>query len=146
AVVLNSLGVKRHIAVTSIKGLHELDFTFRNARLTVIKELQRAEDEKLLARVSRSFIERTCPECHGTRPSPTASAAPTGQSGLADVTAKSLDDLNGCASDVPGTLPEAMRPMANQLVDTLLAMARRLLDLGLGYLGLDRAGATLSTG
>ena len=145
-IVLNGPEEKKHIAVTSSKGLHELDFTFRNARLTVIKELQRAEDEKRLARVSRFFIERTCPECHGTRLSPTAAAPQIGQLGLADVTAKTLEDLVGWASDVPSTLPEAMRPMANQLVDTLLAMARRLLDLGLGYLGLDRAGATLSTG
>src|SRR5690625_3819268 len=145
-IVLNGPEEKKHIAVTSSKGLHELDFTFRNARLTVIKELQRAEDEKRLARASRFFIERTCPECHGTRLSPTAAAPQIGQLGLADVTAKTLEDLIGWASDVPGTLPEAMRPMANQLVDTLLAMARRLLDLGLGYLGLDRAGATLSTG
>src|SRR5699024_12850760 len=105
-----------------------------------------AEDEKRLARVSRFFIERTCPECHGTRLSPTAAAPQIGQLGLADVTAKTLEDLIGWASDVPGTLPEAMRPMANHLVATLLAIAQRLLDLGLGCRGLDRAGARICTG
>src|SRR5699024_2144228 len=136
---------KKHISVSSTTCLHELDFTFRNSRLAVITELQRAEAEKRLARVSRIFIEHTRPECQATRLSPTAAAPQIGELRLADVTAKTLEDLVGWASDVPSTMPEAMRPMANQLVDTLLAMARRLLDLGLGYLGLDRAGATLST-
>ncbi|SJM61785.1 excinuclease ABC subunit A [Gulosibacter sp. 10] len=145
-IVLDGPEEKKHIAVASKKGLHELDFTFRNARLTVTEELKRATDEKRLARVSRFLIERECPECRGTRLSPAAAAPRIGELGLADATAKTLDDLVAWAAEVPGSLPAEMRPMADTLVGTLLGMARRLLDLGLGYLALDRAGASLSTG
>ncbi|WP_238148267.1 excinuclease ABC subunit UvrA [Rothia halotolerans] len=145
-IVLNGPEEKKHIAVTSKKGVHELDFTFRNARLTVTEELKRAEDEKRLARVSRFLIERVCPACRGTRLSPAAAAPRIGELGLAEATAKTLEDLVDWAAEVPDALPEEMRPLAAGLVDTLLGMARRLLDLGLGYLALDRAGSTLSTG
>jgi excinuclease ABC subunit A len=145
-IVLDGPEEKKHIAVTSKKGVHELDFTFRNARLTVTEELKRAEDEKRLARVSRFLVERVCPTCRGTRLSPAAAAPRIGEVGLAEATAKTLEDLVDWAAEVPGALPEEMRPLAASLVDTLLGMARRLLDLGLGYLALDRAGSTLSTG
>ncbi|GAA2090218.1 MULTISPECIES: excinuclease ABC subunit UvrA [Brevibacterium] len=145
-IVLNGPEEKKHITVTSKKGVHELDFTFRNARLTVTEELRRADDEKRLARVSRFLLERVCPACGGTRLSATAAAPRIGELGLADVTAHTLDELVAWAATVPETLPEAMHPLARSLVDTLLGMARRLLDLGLGYLALDRAGSSLSTG
>lgn len=145
-IVLDGPEEKKHITVTSKKGLHDLDFTFRNARLTVSEELKRADDEKRLARVSRFLIERVCPDCRGTRLSPAARAPRIGELGLADATAMTLDALVAWAADVPDTLPSPMQPMAQALVDTLLSMARRLLDLGLGYLGLDRAGSSLSTG
>ncbi|UVI36635.1 excinuclease ABC subunit UvrA [Brevibacterium spongiae] len=137
---------KKHITVTSKKGLHDLDFTFRNARLTVTEELKRADTEKRFARVSRFLSEQVCPDCEGTRLSPAARAPRIGDLGLADATAMTLDEVVDWAAGVPGTLPTPMQPMARSLVDALLGMARRLLDLGLGYLGLDRAGSSLSTG
>jgi excinuclease ABC subunit A len=145
-IVLGGPEEKKHITVTSKKGIHDLDFTFRNARLTVTEELKHTTDEKRLARVSRFLTEHTCSACHGTRLSPAASAPRIGDLGLADVTAMTLDDLVTWAGQVNDTLPAEMQPMADSLVETLLRMARRLLDLGLGYLTLDRAGATLSTG
>ncbi|GHD31541.1 excinuclease ABC subunit A [Nocardiopsis kunsanensis] len=145
-IVLDGPEEKKHITVTTKNGVHELDFTFRNARLTVTAELDRANDEKRLARVSRFLIERTCPDCHGTRLSPAARAPVIGERNLADVTAMTLEEVLDWAPDAVGAVPDEMRSMARSLVDTLLRMARRLIELGLGYLSLDRAGSTLSTG
>ena len=145
-VVLNGPEEKKHITVTTKNGVHELDFTFRNARLTVLKELERASDEKRLSRVSRFLTEATCPTCGGTRLSEAARAPRIGDLGLADVTALTLDDVLDWAPTVVSTLPGDMHPMAASLVDTLAGMARRLIGLGLGYLTLDRASSTLSTG
>ena len=137
---------KKHITVTTKKGVHDLDFTFRNARLTVTEELARATDDKRLARVSRFLTQHTCPACEGTRLAPHARAPRIGELGLAEVTAMTLADVDGWAASVVDKLPEAMRPMALRLVEALRGISKRLLELGLGYLSLDRAGATLSTG
>lgn len=145
-IVLGGPEEKRHITVTSRKGVHELDFTFRNARLTVTEELKRADTEKRLHRVARFLTEGTCGDCHGTRLSTAARAPRIGDLGLADVTAFTLDEVLAWAPTVAGTLPREMRRMATGLADTLEGMARRLVELGLGYLTLDRAGSTLSTG
>ncbi|WP_026926990.1 excinuclease ABC subunit A [Granulicoccus phenolivorans] len=145
-IVLAGPEEKKHITVTSKKGLHELDFTFRNARLTVTKELQRADTEKRLAKVSRFLREGTCPDCAGTRLSPAARAPRIGERNLAEATALTLDHLLAWVPSIPDTLPADMQEMAAALIETLVGMARRLVDLGLGYLALDRAGASLSTG
>jgi excinuclease ABC subunit A len=145
-IVLSGPEEKKHITVTSMKGVHDLDFTFRNARLTVTKELERADTEKRLKRVSRFLTEGTCPDCRGTRLSEAARAPRIGQENLAEITALTLDEVLTWAPMVPPSLPGPMRPMADGLVDTLEGMARRLVELGLGYLSLDRAGSTLSTG
>ena len=137
---------KKHITVTSKKGIHELDFTFRNARLTVTEELKRADSDKRLAKVSRFLTERTCPKCHGTRLSATARTPLIGEDSLADITALTLDDVLEWSTTVATEVPAPMRSMAETLVVTLQSMAERLVELGLGYLSLDRAGATLSTG
>ncbi|MGV9670204.1 excinuclease ABC subunit UvrA [Gordonia sp. NPDC003504] len=145
-IVLDGPEEKKHITFASRKGIHDLDFTFRNARLTVTEELKRADTEKRLARVSRFLTEGVCPDCHGTRLSEAARAPRIGEQNLADITALSLDDLLDWAPTIPPALPTEMQAMAQGLVDTLLGMAQRLIELGLGYLTLDRAGATLSTG
>ncbi len=145
-IILGGPEEKKHITVTSSKGVHDLDFTFRNARLTVTKELERATEGTRLARVDRFLTTRTCPACEGTRLSPSARAPRIGDQNLADVTALPLEEVVAWARTLPDAVPADMRPMADALADTLLAMARRLLDLGLGYLSLDRAASTLSTG
>ncbi|UQN15612.1 excinuclease ABC subunit UvrA [Gulosibacter sp. ACHW.36C] len=145
-IVLDGPEEKKHITVTSKKGVHDLDFTFRNARLTVTKELERAADEKRLARVRRFLVESVCPACHGTRLSPMALAPTIDGQNLAEVTALALHDTVEWAGRLAEQVPPEMRPMATNLADTLIPMARRLLELGLGYLSLDRAGSTLSTG
>ena len=145
-IVLAGPEEKKHITVTSKKGIHHLDFTFRNARLTVTEELKRADTEKRYAKVSRFLREGVCPECQGSRLSAAARAPRIGELNLAEVTAKTLDDVLGWVQEVPATLPADMHQMARALIETLVEMARRLVELGLGYLTLDRAGSTLSTG
>lgn len=145
-IVFNGPEEKKHIVVTSMKGVHDLDFTFRNARLTVLKELERAVDEKRFAKVAKFLVERTCPDCGGTRLSDAARAPRIGGVGLAEVTAWPLRDVLEWAGRVPDGLPAEMRDMAATLVATLREMGGRLMQLGLGYLTLDRSSASLSTG
>lgn len=145
-IVLDGPEEKKHITVTSKKGLHELDFTFRNARLTVTEELKRADTEKRLSRVSRFLSESICPDCRGARLSPAALLPHLDGIDLAAASAKTLTELITWVPTLVDPLPREMRPMARNLVDTLLSMADRLVQLGLGYLALDRAGSSLSTG
>ena len=145
-IVFNGPEEKKHIVVTSMKGVHDLDFTFRNARLTVLKELDRAVDEKRFAKVAKFLAERTCPDCDGTRLSDAARAPRIGSYGLAEVTSWALRDILDWDKGVPAMLPADMREMAETLTATLLEMGGRLMQLGLGYLTLDRSSASLSTG
>ena len=145
-IVLDGPEEKKEITLRSKKGMHDIDFTFRNARLTVTEELRRAKDEKRLARVSRFLVERTCPACHGRRLSPAALQPEIDGVNLAQASAKTLEELVAWAPTIVGELPRDMHPMARGLVDQLTQMTGRLMHLGLGYLALDRAGSTLSTG
>lgn len=137
---------KKHITFTSVKGVHHLDFTFRNARLTVQKELERANDERRLAKVNKFLEERVCPDCGGSRLNAEARLPLIGGVNLAEVTAWSLSRVLDWAPKAVETLPDEMCAMAEDLVDTLENMGRRLMQLGLGYLTLDRANGSLSTG
>ncbi|MDO5737486.1 MAG: ATP-binding cassette domain-containing protein, partial [Propionibacteriaceae bacterium] len=145
-IVLDGPEEKKEITLQSKKGVRDIGFTFRNARLTVTEELRRAKDEKRLARVSRFLIERTCPACHGTRLSPAALHPEIDGLNLAQASAKTLDELIAWAPTIIDPLPRDMHSMARALVDQLTQMTERLAHLGLGYLALDRAGSTLSTG
>lgn len=145
-IVFNGPEEKKHITITSVKGIHNLDFTFRNARLAVTKELDRATDEKRMAKVAKFLVERTCPDCGGSRLNEAARAPKIGEYGLAEVTSWPLREVLSWAKGVPDQLPQDMRQMAMSLVEALEDMGRRLIELGLGYLTLDRATATLSTG
>ncbi|WEV64871.1 excinuclease ABC subunit UvrA [Bifidobacterium sp. ESL0732] len=145
-IVFNGPEEKKPITLTSIKGVHHIDFTFRNARLTVTKELDRASDEKRMAKVSKFLVERVCPDCGGSRLNAAARAPKIGKYNLAEVTSWPLRKILEWAKAVPDSLPQDMRQMADSLVETLEDMGRRLIQLGLGYLTLDRASSTLSTG
>ena len=143
-IVFNGPEEKKAITVTSRKGVHDLDFTFRNARLTVTKELERATDARRLQRVSKFLVEKICPVCHGTRLSPRAREPRIGTQNLASVSALPLHDLLDWAASLE--LPNQLTELGTALVATLQDMGKRLLQLGLGYLSLDRASSTLSNG
>lgn len=147
-IVFNGPAVKKHILYRPKKGddFAELDFTYYNAVYTVENALAKAKDEQGLKRVARFLEEKPCPDCGGTRLSAAARAPEVRGINLAQATAMTLDDAGTWVRGVPGTLPESMRPMATNICESFLDVARRLLELGLGYLSLDRAGATLSTG
>ena len=147
-IVFNGPAVKKHILYKPKKGddFAELDFTYFNAVYTVENALAKAKDEKGLKRVARFLEEKTCPDCGGTRLSEAARTPRVGGLNLAEASAMTLDAAVDWVRSVPGSLGADMRPMATNICESFLDVARRLLELGLGYLALDRAGATLSTG
>ena len=124
----------------------ELDFTYYNAVYTVENALAKVKDEKGMKRVEKFLKEDICPDCRGTRLSEAARAPKLRGISLDEACAMTLSELVEWARGVPESLPEAMRPMAESICEAFEGTARRLLDLGLGYLTLDRSASTLSTG
>ena len=123
-----------------------MDFTYFNAVYTVENALAKVKDEKGMKRVEKFLKEDICPECHGTRLSAAARAPKLRGISLDEVCTMTLSELVDWVSGVPTSLPDEMKPMAESICETFESMAKRLIDLGLGYLTLDRSAATLSTG
>ena len=124
----------------------ELDFTYYNAVYTVENALAKVKDEKGMKRVEKFLKQETCPACHGTRLSEAARAPRLRGISLADACTMPLAELTRWVDGVPASLPAEMRPMAESICESFRTAARRLMDLGLDYLSLDRAASTLSTG
>ena len=124
----------------------EMDFTYYNAVYTVENALAKVKDEKGMKRVEKFLKQETCPACHGTRLSEAARAPRLQGISLADACTMPLAELTQWVDRVPASLPAEMRPMAESICESFRTAARRLMDLGLDYLSLDRAAATLSTG
>ena len=124
----------------------DLDFTYFNAVYTVENALSKVKDEKGMKRVEKFLKEDICPDCHGTRLSAAARAPKLRGLSLDEACTMTLSGLNDWVQGVPERLPEEMRPMARSICEAFTGTAKRLLDLGLGYLTLDRAASTLSTG
>ena len=133
-----------HSKTTNQAG--ELDFTYFNAVYTVENALSKVKDETGMKRVEKFLKEELCPECHGTRLSEKARQPRIQGITLAEVCTFPLDELIRWVETVPDSLPEEMRPMAKSICESFFTAARRLMDLGLSYLSLDRAASTLSTG
>ena len=147
-IVYHGPAVKKHILYKAKKSNQagELDFTYYNAIYTVENALAKVKDEKGMKRVEKFLKEDVCPACHGTRLSAAARAPRLRGISLDEACAMTLDQLVDWVRGVPGSLPEDMRPMAESICEAFQSTARRLMDLGLGYLTLDRAASTLSTG
>ena len=147
-IVYHGPAVKKHILYKAKKSNQagELDFTYYNAIYTVENALAKVKDEKGMKRVEKFLKEDVCPACHGTRLSAAARAPRLRGISLDEACAMTLDQLVDWVQGVPGSLPEDMRPMAESICEAFQSTAKRLMDLGLGYLTLDRAASTLSTG
>ena len=149
-IVYHGPAEKKHILYRPKKSdsndFAELDFTYFNAIYTVENALSKVKDEKGMKRVEKFLTQGPCPHCGGTRLSEKARAPKIRGIGLEEACRMPLTELAEWVRGVPETPPEEMAPMAKSICDAFLSAAGRLLDLGLGYLTLDRAAATLSTG
>ncbi len=147
-IVYNGPAVKKHILYKSKNSNQagELDFTYFNAVYTVENALSKVKDEQGMKRVEKFLKEDICPECHGSRLSESARAPRLMGKGLDEVCTMTLSQLMEWVRSVPSSLPYEMRSMAENIAEAFFDTARRLMDLGLGYLSLDRAASTLSTG
>ncbi|MFI9813490.1 ATP-binding cassette domain-containing protein [Saccharothrix variisporea] len=92
----------------------------------------------------RAFVDRAvtfteCPECHGTRLNAAALSSKINGLNIADCAALQISDLADWVTKIDD---ESVRPMVTTLAETLDS----LVEIGLGYLSLDRPAATLSGG
>ena len=147
-IVFHGPAEKKHIFYHSknTNQAGELDFTYYNAVYTVQNALAKVKDEKGMKRVEKFLKTELCPDCMGTRLSDTARAPRIGGLSIADVCRKTLTEAIEWVKGVPQSLPEEMRSMAESICESFLDTAKRLIDLGVGYIALDRAASTLSTG
>ncbi len=147
-IVYHGPAEKKHIFYRAKKSNQagELDFTYYNAVYTVKNALAKVKDEKGMKRVEKFLKEDVCPECGGSRLSEAARAPRLRGIGLEEACKMTLKELVDWVAGVPDSLPEEMRPMAESICESFQTIAKRLMDLGLSYLSLDRAASTLSTG
>ncbi len=124
----------------------ELDFTYFNAVYTVENALSKVKDEKGMKRVEKFLKEDICPDCHGSRLNERARAPKLQGISLAQACEMTLSQLTTWVDNVPASLPPKMLPMAESICESFQTASKRLMELGLGYLSLDRAASTLSTG
>ena len=139
---------KHHIHYINPNTLEpaDMDFNYYSAVNSVKNSLAKVKDEKGMKRLEKYLEEDVCPDCCGTRLSEAARAPRLRGIGLDEATAMTLSELIPWVKGVPASLPEEMRPMAENICESFLDVSKRLMDLGLGYLSLDRAASTLSTG
>lgn len=147
-IVYHGPAVKKHIFYKSKNSNEagELDFTYYNAVYTVENALSKVKDEKGMKRVEKFLKEEVCPACHGTRLSEAARAPKVQGISLDEACTMTLSALRDWVAAVPKSLPKDMIPMADSIIEAFQNTAKRLMDLGLGYLTLDRSAGTLSTG
>ena len=147
-IVYHGPAEKKHILYHAKKTNQagELDFTYYNAVYTVENALAKVKDEKGMKRVEKFLKQEACPDCGGSRLSEAARAPKLRGISLDEACRMTLTQLTAWVEGVPASLPEEMRPMAESICESFRTVAKRLLDLGLGYLALDRAASTLSTG
>ena len=147
-IVYHGPAEKKHIFYkakkTNVAG--ELDFTYYNAVYTVENALAKVKDEKGMKRVEKFLKEDICPDCLGTRLSERARAPKLMGISLDEVCKKPLSEVIEWVKAVPPSLPVEMQPMGKSICDSFLIVAKRLMDLGLSYISLDRSASTLSTG
>lgn len=147
-IVYNGPAEKKHIfyKAKNTNQAGELDFTYYNAVYSVENALSKVKDEKSMKRVEKFLKQDICPDCHGTRLSEKARTPKLMGLTLDKVCEMTLSDVVEWVKKVPQSLPKEMVPMAESICDSFQSVAKRLIDLGLGYLTLDRASSTLSTG
>jgi len=147
-IVFHGAPEKRHLLYYNEKSGNagEMDFTYYSAVYTVENALSKVKDEKGMKRVERFLKMDVCPCCNGTRLSKEARAPLLRGISLDKACQMTLEDLDEWVKGVPASMPDDMKSMAESICESFHDTSRRLMDLGLGYLTIDRPSSTLSTG
>lgn len=147
-IVFHGPAVKKHILYKAKNSNQagELDFTYYNAVYTVENALAKVKDDSGMKRVEKFLKQDVCPDCGGSRLNQRARSTLLCGINLPAASAMTLEELTEWVKRVPRTMPQAMREMAQSIANQFINTAKRLAELGLNYLTLDRAGNTLSTG
>ncbi|MCY9806423.1 excinuclease ABC subunit UvrA [Lentilactobacillus senioris] len=119
---------------------------YENAYNAVTDSMATTKSEVALKRLNRFYRFSTCPTCHGTRLNPNRLTQLVNGQNIAEVSALPLAALPAWVAQAKEWLPENMLNLANNLTGELVNQLQPLLDLGLDYLTMDRAGSSLSTG
>ena len=109
-----------------------------------IQKSMLSKDREAMQPHIRAFVDRaitftTCPECDGTRLAEGARASKINGKNIADVCAMQISDLAEWVKDLD-------EPSVAPLLETLQATLESFVEIGLGYLSLDRPAGTLSGG
>ena len=145
-IVLHGEPVQQQVTLSGRNGRAvQLSVNYDNAVAAVERSL-RSDNERTRRLVQRFLITRTCSVCHGTRLRPEALTSQLGGRNIAEISELRLDELRGFAAGLPAQLAAELERLTTGLLAELDGRLTPLLDVGLGYLTLDRAGASLSTG
>jgi excinuclease ABC subunit A len=146
-IVLHGAPVQQEVTLHS--GRNErtvrLSVHYDNAVAAVERSL-RSDNERTRQLVQRFVITRTCSVCHGSRLRPEALTSLLGGRNIAEISTLSLTGLAEFVAGLPAGLPAELSRVTTGLLAELTGTLTPLLDVGLSYLTLDRAGASLSTG
>ena len=146
-IVYNGPAVKKYINIPSKNGkMFELNAEYRNAHRAIEEALKNAKTEKGLTKINKFLTTKVCSDCEGTRLNSRARETLLGGINLAEACRMNLKDLVSWVQRVVGELPGEVREMAEEIIEEFMDNAKILLDLGLGYISLDRPSNTLSTG
>ena len=127
---------------TKIK-IDNINLTYEGLVPRIQKSMLSKDKEGLQSHV-RAFVERavafmTCPECDGTRLNEGARSSKIKEISIADACAMQISDLAVWVRDLD-------EPSVAPLLSTLRQLLDSFVEIGLGYLSLDRASGTLSGG
>ncbi len=117
----------------------------------LVPNLQRRYDEHAdnaayLEKLDELFVTQPCPECGGARLRPESRTVTVAGDSIVTVSKYSFSDLAGWLKRLPDSLSEGEMLLARPILDDLNERTARLLDVGAGYLTLDRASPSLSAG
>jgi Excinuclease ATPase subunit len=146
-IVINGKEQKKEILVPTKTGRSfRLNALYENAITAVKNSLKSTKNENTLTRLERFYTEKTCPDCHGSRFNPKLFTNELVGKNIAEVSQFTISQLQDFCQEIMDWLPDDMKSLGKNLTNELLDLLSPIVDLGLNYLSISRAGNTLSTG
>lgn len=146
-IVINGPEQRKEILVPTKTGRSfRLNALYENAIAAVKNSLKSTKNENTLTRLERFYSEKICPDCHGSRFNPKLFTNQLVGKNIAEVSNFTISQLQDFCKEIMKWLPHDMQALGKNLTNELLELLAPIVDLGLNYLAISRAGNSLSTG